>query len=375
MFYILSKYYDPNTATTNHALSFMKGFSEMGVQAEWVFIIPNARQALWEKPYRGISVRYLWNKLISKNRLTRYIYMHIRYAFFYFFTLKEGDTILVMFADSFLHRLVRRRGINVYHERTEHPDAYPMSKYKWVRRNFVADSAKSSGFFVISNALKTYFEKEGLSQGHVHVINMVVDANRFYGLKKDDTVEPYIAYCGNASNSKDGVDNLIRAFAIVAKKYSNIKLYIIGKAPSTESDNHQLVKSLGIENRIVFTGIVPAEKMPQLLMNAKMLALFRPESLQNTYGFPTKLGEYLLTGNPVVITRIGDIPLFLEHKKSALMSNCGDVQTFANNIEWVINNPEASQEIGLRGKEIAEKNFNYFTETEKMYKVMFPDKK
>lgn len=64
-------------------------------------------------------------------------------------------------------------------------------------------------------------------QGHVHVINMVVDANRFHGLKKDATVEPYIAYCGNASNSKDGVDNLIRAFAIVAKKYSNIKLYII----------------------------------------------------------------------------------------------------------------------------------------------------
>lgn len=77
MFYILSKYYDPNTATTNHALSFMKGFSEMGVQAEWVFIILNAVQAFREKPYRGISRRYLWNKLISKeSTYSLYLYAY-----------------------------------------------------------------------------------------------------------------------------------------------------------------------------------------------------------------------------------------------------------------------------------------------------------
>ena len=113
--------------------------------------------------------------------------------------------------------------------------------------------------------------------------------------------------------------------------------------------------------------------MPQVLKNAKILALARPQSLQNTYGFPTKLGEYLLTGNPVVITRVGDIPLFLKDKESALMSDCHDIQAFADNLLWALDNYEEAQIIGERGKRVAEEHFNYLNETRKMVHFMFRD--
>ena len=42
-----------------------------------------------------------------------------------------------------------------------------------------------------------------------------------------------------------------------------------------------------------------------------MLVLARPDNIQAKGGFPTKLGEYLATGNPVVVTKVGEIPNYL----------------------------------------------------------------
>ena len=373
MFYILSRYYAPNSAPTNHALSFIRGFSELGIQAEWVFIMPNGDFAKCEHTFPHIHIRYQWKERIARFFILKHLFKHIAYAKFYF-SLKKGDVVLLLGGYSFLHGLVRRKGIRVFHERTEHPDAYPISKYKFFSIHYIDDCKKVEGLFVISNALKTYFEKVGVPSDKVHVINMVVDSHRFKHVVKNDDVEPYIAYCGKASNNKDGVDCLIKAFAIVAAKKKDIKLYIIGEAPPKESDNRELVHSLGLEDRVIFTGVISSDNIPKLLTNAKILALARPKSLQNTYGFPTKLGEYLLTGNPVVVTRVGDIPLFLKDKISALLSECGDIKGFADNIIWALDHPKESKEIGNIGKIIADEEFNYLVETQKMCNFLFHQK-
>ena len=119
----------------------------------------------------------------------------------------------------------------------------------------------------------------------------------------------------------DGVDELIKSFAIVNKTHPEVKLYIIGKTPDKNdaSGNLKLIENLGVKDSIVFTGIVSAADIPQILKNAAVLALDRPDSLQAQCGFPTKLGEYLLTENPVIVTKVGDIPLFLKDGETALL--------------------------------------------------------
>ena len=61
--------------------------------------------------------------------------------------------------------------------------------------------------------------------------------------------------------------------------------------------------------------------MPKYLCNAKLLALARPDSIQAQGGFPTKLGEYLATGRPVVVTKVGEIPDYLEDGVNAFLSD------------------------------------------------------
>ena len=127
---------------------------------------------------------------------------------------------------------------------------------------------------------------------------------------------------------------------------------------------------MGISEKVVLTGLVESERVPQLLKDAEICVLARPNSLQSLCGFPTKLGEYLLSENPVIITNVGDIPLFLEDMSSALIATPGDVAEFASKIIWTLKHPSEAQLIGKKGYEVAMTNFNASVEVEKMLKIM-----
>lgn len=110
--------------------------------------------------------------------------------------------------------------------------------------------------------------------------------------------------------------------------------------------------------------------MPQILKNATVLALDRPDSLQAQCGFPTKLGEYLLTENPVVVTKVGDIPLFLKDGETALLAEERNPYEFSSKLLWALDHPAEAIEIGKAGAQVAMREFNYLNETKKIIKAI-----
>jgi glycosyltransferase involved in cell wall biosynthesis len=281
--------------------------------------------------------------------------------------LHKNDKVFLFGGASYLHQFVNKHDIEVYHERTEHPYVIKL-RFGFAQKRYLNACKKLLGLFVISTSLKKFFVGIGVPEERITIVNMTVDPLRFEGVVKDSASEKYIAYCGTASNNKDGVNKLIEAFGIVAQRHKDVKLYIIGETPSAEdkSGNLQLVESLGIKEQVTFTGVVPASNMPKILTNASVLALARPDSLQAQNGFPTKLGEYLLTGNPVVVTGVGDIPLFLKDGESALIVEPGNSKEFADKLCWAIENAEEALNIGRCGQEVALSNFNASVETLKI---------
>ena len=221
--------------------------------------------------------------------------------------------------------------------------------------------------------MKRYYIENGLDDNKIHIINIVTDVERFKNLKRTLEVDRYIAYCGTVSNNKDGVDELIKAFAITAKSHPGIKLYIIGTIPKKDEEkgNLRMIDNLGITNLVVFTGLLTASQMPQILKNAEVLALDRPDNKQAKYGFATKMGEYLLSERPVVVTKVGDFPLFLKDGESALLANPSDAEDFASKLNWALDNPSAAESIGKKGAEVAMREFNYLTESKKIAEVIF----
>jgi len=352
-------------------MAIVRALSEMGIPTQVVFFAPDKKRNRVKESYPNIEFQYLWDKgyidIKGLRNLSSWFYLRkfVR-------NLKSGDRVYVYSFPELVVALSKSNNIFVYEERTEHNEASFVCNIKKTSIPVFLDACrKTSGVIVISQGLKQYYIDNGCHPQRVHVVNMIVDSTRFKDLQKQPS-EPYIAYCGTASNTKDGVDQLIKAFALVVQRHPEYKLYIIGSTPSKKQrfDNYELTKELGIEQNVVFTGVVSAEQMPQILKNATILALDRPDNLQAKYGFPTKLGEYLLTGNPVVITNVGDIPLFLENEKSALIATPDDIEDFANKLCWAIEHPYEANTIGERGRVVAEKSFNYLTETQKLRSII-----
>ena len=373
MVYFLYKSYVPDVASTNRALAYIRELDKKKIPITVVYFLPDQKRSKVSERFQYIKVMYYWEHLYIDHR-------KLKYASFYFYLkhfrhhLRKGDIVYVYAYNDICKAVLNKKDIKVFFEVTECPEvSLPSSPiFRPSLEQHYAMCKQVDSLFVISDNLKEYYISKGVEKNRIHVINMFVDPMRFDELERHPNVEQYIAYCGTATNNKDGVDNLIKAFALFSLKYPNVYLYIIGAAPyeNDGGNNRVLVRQLGIEDKVVFTGKVSSEEIPQLLKNALILALNRPDNKQAKYGFPTKLGEYLATGNPVVITDVGNISLFLRDGESALIVPPNDNEAFANKLCWAFEHTEEARLIGERGHNVALRFFNSLCETQKLIDVI-----
>lgn len=284
-------------------------------------------------------------------------------------TIKKeyDDHSVILFYEVPLYAFLFRKGkYNVFSEVTEIPF---YGRELTIRQKIIAKIRLNavrgfSGLMVISKALKEYYQGHGIT--NIEVINMFVDATRFEALQKEQQQKNNITYCGRISYQKDGVNDLITAFSLITSKFPDYELKLIGAFENAEVEIRlkQLIKELNIEDKVRFTGLIDAKELPQHLKNANVLALARPDNIQAKYGFPTKLGEYLATGNPVVVTKVGEIPLYLKDKETAFLSEPNNPQNLAYVLEYVISNPEKAKRVGREGVSLTNSSFSSKIQTE-----------
>lgn len=214
-------------------------------------------------------------------------------------------------------------------------------------------------FAIMTQTLLSYYKKKAKTGSRFVHIPMTVDLKRFRDIRDDVSYKkPYIAYAGTFNNHKDGVDILIHAFSKIAPKYPNLHLYLAGFWHYDVEGQKQLIAQEGLSDRVTYLGKLNSDQIPPLICNADLLVLPRPDSHQARGGFPTKLGEYLATGLPVCVTKVGEIPYYLEDNVSAFLAEPGNIDSFAEAMERALINKEKASNVGMRGRNIAEEIFN-----------------
>ena len=371
-FYFIPGTYIPNTAATNRWLAYLKFFSKNGIDTTVVFFRSDENRDVLNET-DNIRVLNLWRKYSTKFTISFYVCLLLEYCKFWF-KLKSGD-VVYCYEQANLWRFFMKKGVRLYSEYTEHPDiiGYGGSVFKISKRSFLKKCNKLSGLFVISTPLKELFLYYGMPKDKVHIANMIVDCDRFNGCEKNITEKPYMAYCGSISKSKDGVDDLIRSFSIFHKAFPQEMLYLIGSSSSKTELNElkKLTDELNISEYVIFTGTINSNQIPQYLINADLLLLDRPNNKQAKYGFPTKLGEYLLSGTPVVVTDVGDVSVFLTDGVNAFVAKSSDPETFAEKMVLAFEDYKRSSAIGQKGKEMAIENFSSEKVSRFMVSIMF----
>lgn len=123
-------------------------------------------------------------------------------------------------------------------------------------------------------------------------------------VKKYHLDDGYFLFLGTLQPKKN-IERLIEAFARLPRK--NLKLAVVGminegRGGWMNQSIFDIVKKLGVEDRVVFTGYVPDDDLPPLFKGS--LAFVLP-SLYEGFGIPPI--EAMATGVPVVISKVGSL--------------------------------------------------------------------
>lgn len=359
-------------AATNRVYTYALGFSESGVKAHIVcfrndYLESHAGEVdgiNYYYPFRQASrspyfLARRWHNILkyyNTLRLLKEIKRDHAILAVIAYTVRSS-TFMYAWLLSFIFRT------NLLLERSEHP-------LKEIKRNisYVAGYIKtfieailSNGIICISDYLRVFYRSVGAREKKLLLVPSTVDFTRFEGSFVSPFDFRYICYCGSLTYTKDGVHILLDSFSRIAHKHPEIRLVLIGKADTLEDEQslRALATRFGIDQKTHFTGVLSRNLIPGYLCNAEVLVLSRPRSIVADAGFPSKVTEYLSTGKPVVVTRVGEIPLYLTDNVNAFLAEPDNVDDFANKMDSVLTNYQSSLKVGIKGKELVASTFNY----------------
>lgn len=126
--------------------------------------------------------------------------------------------------------------------------------------------------------------------------------------------------------SKNGLPDLVRAFALVRAEYPDATLSLVGDGED-RGPLSALAREEGVERHVIFAGGVPHAAIPDFLRSSD---LFVRPSLSE--GFGNAFVEAMACGVPVIGTSVGAIPELIDHGKSGLLSPPGDPASLARAI-------------------------------------------
>ena len=75
----------------------------------------------------------------------------------------------------------------------------------------------------------------------------------------------------------------------------------------------------------------------------------------------------MATGIPVCATTVGELPLYLEDNESVFFARPNSVESFKETMIRALQNYETAIEVGIKGKQTAEKHFNKDIQAELLY--------
>lgn len=206
--------------------------------------------------------------------------------------------------------------------------------------NFITNRVKTINFY--DNKCKTVYNGIKLE---------VFSNNRVPSIRREDLgldYNDFVLVFSGRMNEEKGITELIKAMNLIREK-DHIKLLVIGGSfYGNDTVDNDFIKKLKetaipIKNRIIFTGFVPYEKMPNYLMLSDVAVI--PSIWKDP--FPTTVLEAQAMGLPIIATKNGGIPEEVTKDNAILLdTNEHFIESLAESIIWLYQNPEECKRMG-----------------------------
>lgn len=175
----------------------------------------------------------------------------------------------------------------------------------------------------------------------------------------------FILFFGSLVSYK-GPDILLKAFNIVKKEISEVKLIFAGRGPMLE-ELQELTRKFDLENDVIFLGFVEEEKKP---LYYKAVDIFCLPSTNMAESFGIVNLEAMASGIPIVSSNLGGIPDIVQDGENGLLAEPRDPDSLARALMKLLKNDELRHEMGEKGRKMVKKYSwdNIAIKTENLYK-------
>lgn len=158
-----------------------------------------------------------------------------------------------------------------------------------------------------------------------------------------------------------GVDVLLRAFNAVSPEYPEYSLRLVGYLP--EKDENQ---ALFQENsRVEFVGPVMPDAVIRLMSDCAVFVL-----ASRSEGMPRVLIEAMVSGKPVIASRVGGIPHYIQHGLTGLLFERDDVQSLTKLLRDVLSSEDYRRGLGENARRYAREQLSDRRYTEGMVRLI-----
>ena len=167
-----------------------------------------------------------------------------------------------------------------------------------------------------------------------------------------DAAEPFSIFVGNGASARKGAHVAAQALALLQHDFPQATLYIAGEDPRTLSWRSakryvgypvylmHLIRKLGIESRVHFTGILSAKAMAERMARSHVCLM--ASIIENS---PNTLGEAMLLGVPSVSAYAGGAPSMAHDEIEALFYRPDDPVMLAFQVRRIFESPVLAERL------------------------------
>lgn len=204
---------------------------------------------------------------------------------------------------------------------------------------------------VVSDELRRFVNTCGVPEERISVLPNGVDPARFSEDSPTDRLpvdgkldgKQIIGFVGSLK-PWHGTATLLEAFAQLHADFPASHLLIVGDGPTRES-LERYAADAGIRAAVTFTGKVHYDAIPNYVAAMDItVAPYIPH--ENFYFSPIKIFEYMAMGKPVVAGRIGQVAEIIDHEKTGLLYEAGNVLELKQTLITLLQAEDRAKQIG-----------------------------
>jgi glycosyltransferase involved in cell wall biosynthesis len=230
----------------------------------------------------------------------------------------------------------------------------------------------------IAEAMAEEIVARGISEDKVSVVPNAIDVNRFTPRgKRDDLVERYglsgrfvVGYISNLG-AREGIDDLIRAVAILRSRKHELACVIAGDGPQ-RSMLEDLVSELHLDDYVILTGHVPNEQIEDHYALIDLFVVPRIDDRAARLVTPLKPLEAMSMGLPVVASSLPALAELVAPGKRGLTFPPSDPAAMADVIDSLIGDSVARQTYAKAGQDWVRNDRTLQSNAERYGKLLSP---